>query len=102
MKLRRLRLIVVLVLSLLTASLVAEAQQAGKVWRIGYLSLAADVDPYKSRLTAFREGLQTLGYVEGEKVSIEQRYAAGRPERLPELAAELVRLKVDVLGAYHQ
>ncbi len=83
---------------LLAAPLAAEAQQTKKVWRIGFLSLNADIEePYKRWDAAFREGLRKLGYVEGDNVNIEQRYAAGRVERLSTLAAELVRLKVDVL-----
>ena len=83
--------------ALLAAPLAAWAQPAGKLWRIGYLSLGADVEPFRSRLAAFRQGLRKLGYMEGENIIIEQRHAAGRVERLRELAAELVRLKVDVL-----
>jgi len=80
---------------LLAAPLVAEAQQAANVTRIGYLShnLAAS-----SHLRdAFLQGLRELGYVEGRNVVIEYRYAEGKPERLPALAAELVALKVDVI-----
>ncbi len=81
---------------LLTVPLAAQAQQAGKVWRIGFVettspSLAA------STVDAFRQSLRTLGYVEGRNVTIEYRWAAGRIEQLPELAAELVRLPVDVI-----
>jgi len=84
--------------SLLAAPLVAEAQPARKVYRIGFLSLNSDLqEPYKRWDTAFREGLRKLGYVEGDNVTIEQRYAAGRVERLSTLGSELVRLKVDVL-----
>ena len=75
----------------------AEAQQTGKVWRIGFISLNSDTEPYKRWNAAFREGLRTLGYVEGDNVIIEQRYAAGQVERLATLAAELVSRKVDVL-----
>ena len=81
--------------TLLAAPLVAEAQQAANVARIGYLShnLAAS-----SHLRdAFLQGLRELGYVEGRNVVIEYRYAEGKPERLPALAAELVALKVDVI-----
>jgi putative ABC transport system substrate-binding protein len=79
---------------------VARAQQTGKVWRIGYLSLVSEkLDQERPWLAAFRDGLRQLGYVEGESVIIEQRYAAGQTERLPVLAAELVGLKVDVLVA---
>jgi ABC-type uncharacterized transport system substrate-binding protein len=88
-----------LVLPLLAGPFVAEAQPAGKVQRIGYLSLQrAEGD--KSWVAAFRQGLRELGYVEGQNVVIEQRHAAGRSDRLPELASELVRLKVDVLVVY--
>jgi putative ABC transport system substrate-binding protein len=76
------------------------AQQAGKIWRIGYLSLVSgELEQYKPWVAAFRDGLRELGYVEGENVMIEQRYAAGQVGRLPALAAELVRLKVDILVA---
>ncbi len=91
-----LRAVTVVVLALLAAPLAAEAQPARKVPRIGYLA-AGSVEIEKSWLAAFQQGLRDLGYVEGETIVIEQRYAAGRFERLPELAAELVRLKVDVL-----
>ena len=76
-----------------------EAQQpAGKVPRIGFLDSGSASDPLNAlRLDAFRQGLRSLGYVEGKNINIEYRYAEGRPERLPELAEELVRLKVDIL-----
>jgi putative ABC transport system substrate-binding protein len=79
------------------APLASWAQQAGKVWRIGLVSLNSEIEPYTRWHAAFREGLRTLGYVEGDNVVIEQRYAAGQLERISTLAAELVRLKVDVL-----
>jgi putative ABC transport system substrate-binding protein len=82
---------------LLAAPLAVEAQQTRKIWRIGFLSLNSDIQPYKRWHAAFREGLRKLGYVEGDNVIIEQRYAAGQVERLSTLAAQLVRLKVDVL-----
>ena len=89
--------IIVAVLLLVAAPLTAGAQQTGKVWRIGYLSLSSDTESYKRWLAAIREGLRNLGYVDGENIIIEQRYAAGQVDRLSTLAAELVRLKVDVL-----
>ena len=89
--------IVVAIQLLLTAPVTAEAQRTSKVWRIGYLSAASDVEPYKRWLAAFRERLQQSGYVEGNNTIIEQRYAGGRLERLPALATELVRLNVDIL-----
>jgi putative ABC transport system substrate-binding protein len=83
---------------LLALCLTAEAQQPKKVPRIGYLATGSA--SAVSRLTeAFREGLRELGYVEGKDIAIEYRYADGKAERLPDLAAELVRLKVDVLVA---
>ena len=77
---------------LLAAPLAAEAQQPGKVYRIGYLSTSSD-----SPVEAFRDGLRELGWVEGRDIVIDYRLAEGRPDRLPDLAAELVRLKVDVM-----
>jgi putative ABC transport system substrate-binding protein len=89
---------------LLAAPLAAEAQQAGKVYRIGYLSPSSPSDPERLAspfgergLAAFRQGLRELGYVEGQNFVIEHRWAEGKFERLPDLAAELVRLKVDVI-----
>ena len=82
----------------LAVPLAAEAQQPPRVPRIGYLSEArAEAKAEQSRVAAFQQGLRQLGYVEGKDIIVEQRHAAGRVERLPELAAELVRLKVDVL-----
>ncbi len=86
-------------LGLLGAPLAADAQQAGKVYRIGYLSVS-QVEFDRSWVGAFRDGLRTLGYVEGQNLAIEQRHAAGHSERLPELAAELLRLKIDILVVY--
>jgi putative ABC transport system substrate-binding protein len=74
----------------------ADAQQPGKVPRVGFLS-SRSPDAERTRLVAFQQGLQELGYLEGKNVLIEQRYAAGKFDRLPELAADLVRLKVDIL-----
>jgi putative tryptophan/tyrosine transport system substrate-binding protein len=83
---------------LLTAFLptVAEAQQAGKVPQIGLL-IASSPSAFAPRLDAFRQGLRELGYVEGKNIVIEPRHAEGKADRLPALAAELVRLKVDVI-----
>ena len=80
----------------LAAPLTAEAQQAGKVHRIGMLettSMALNA----ANIEAFRQGLRELGYVEGRNYIIEYRSADGRSERFPDLAAELVRQKVDVI-----
>jgi putative ABC transport system substrate-binding protein len=94
----RLALAMVLAAGLVGAPWLAEAQQpAGKVWRIGVLlSLyPADAEPPR----ALRQGLAMLGYIEGQNLTIEWRYAEGHDDRLPSLAAELVGLKVDVLVA---
>jgi putative ABC transport system substrate-binding protein len=81
---------------LLALCLSAEAQQPKKVPRIGYLSATSpSVNP--TRIEAFRQGLRELGYVEGKNIIIDWRYADGKLDRLRELAAELVRLKVDVI-----
>ena len=94
------RLALVFTLVLLAAPLAVEAQQPAKVFRIGYLGNVPPTDPAVSRLwDAFLQGLRELGYVEGQNIVIERRYAGGRYERLPALAAELVRLKVDVIVA---
>jgi putative ABC transport system substrate-binding protein len=85
-----------LTLSLLAAPLAAHAQSVAKAPRIGILNPAFDPHP---PLEAFRQGLRDLGYVEGHTIVLEYRFADGRFERLPELAAELVRLKVDVILA---
>jgi putative ABC transport system substrate-binding protein len=76
--------------------LVARAQQPGKVPRIGFLG-AASPSTFASRLEAIRLGLRDFGYIEGTNIIIEYRWAQGHYERLPELAAELVRSKVDLI-----
>ncbi len=82
------------VLSLLGAPLRVEAQPAAKVWRIGLLLTGAPPDP---GVEAFREGLHDLGYVEGQNVVLEYRWADGRPDRWHEFAAALVDAGVDVI-----
>ena len=74
----------------------AHAQQPTKVPRIGYLG-GTTAAAYAGRIEAFRQGLRELGYVEGKNIVIERRFAEGKPDRLSELAAELVRLKVDIV-----
>ena len=81
---------------LLALGVIAEAQQPTKVPRIGFLA-AASPSATPARIEAFRQGLRELGYVEGKNIVIEWRYAEGKLDRLPALAAELVRLKVDVI-----
>ncbi len=89
-------IVATLALVVLAAPLTADAQQLAKAARIGFLGTATAVPAY---IEAFRQGLRDLGYVEGQNITIEFREAGGRPERLPDLAAELLRLKVDVLVA---
>jgi putative ABC transport system substrate-binding protein len=74
----------------------AEAQQPKKVPRIGFLALTPP-SALSTRVEAFRQGLRELGYVEGKNISMEYRFAEGQSDRLPALAAELVRLNVDVI-----
>jgi putative ABC transport system substrate-binding protein len=83
-------------LSFFVAPLVLDAQPAGKVPRIGILRAGSPPDPF---VEAFRQGLRELGYAEGHSIKIEYRWAEGREERLPGLAADLVRLGVDVIVA---
>jgi len=85
-------------LLLLAAPLAAEAQPTGKVYRIGYLAIASPTASGPS-MDAFRQGLREFGWVEGQNVSIEYRFADGETARLPGLAAELVRLNVDLIFA---
>ena len=78
--------------------LAARGQQAAKVARLGFLSSAsASSSIYKKNFDALRAGLHELGYVEGQNLIIESRWAEDKYDRLAELAAELVRLKIDVL-----
>src|SRR5918999_3659943 len=79
----------------LTTSAV-EAQQTGKLWRIGFLS-SVSAKPSAHLWNGFLAGLQDFGYIEGKNVSIEARWAEGKADRLPSLATELVFLKVDVI-----
>src|SRR5215470_15158781 len=81
---------------LLTTSPPAEAQQPKKIARIGILSpfSASDTVPWHR---AFQQGLRERGWIEGQNIVIEYRYAEGKNNRLPDLAAELVRLEVDII-----
>ena len=74
----------------------AEAQQLKKVWRIGYVANVAAASD-SARADAIRVVLRELGYVEGQNIATEYRYTEGKRDRLPDLLAELVRLKVDVI-----
>jgi putative ABC transport system substrate-binding protein len=90
--------IYIIVLSAMLSALCvsAEAQQPKKVPRIGYVSATDPVDE-SSRAEAIRLALRELGYIEGQNIAFEYRYAEGKQDRYPELAAELVRLKVDII-----
>jgi putative ABC transport system substrate-binding protein len=87
----------ILAVGVLVAPLAAAAQPAAKVHRIGYLAMTSAIG--QRFLEPFRQRLRELGWVEGRNIAIESRFAEGRVDRLPGLAAELVRLKVDVLVA---
>jgi ABC-type uncharacterized transport system substrate-binding protein len=91
-----------LALCVLAVLLSAEAQPAEKVYRIGYLSIGSSPSTpgiYTRPLEGFRQQLRELGWVEGRNIAIEFRFADGRADRLPGLAEELVRLKVDIITA---
>jgi len=85
---------ILVVVVLLVVAVMTEAQQAKKVPRIGYLAASSSGENNEK---AFRQGLRELGYVEGQNIVIEWRFAQGKPDQVPRNAAELVRLKVDVI-----
>src|SRR5689334_1536736 len=92
-------LIGVVVGSFVAAPLASFAQQQGKIWRVGFLlynsaTPSLEADPLYG---TFRKGMRDRGYIEGKNLTIELRTAEGRSERLPEIAAELVRLKLDLI-----
>ena len=89
--------IVTLALGILLAPRASDGQAPTKVHRIGYLSQGSPLPEFASHLEAFRQGLRELGYVEGQNLVIEYRYAEGSEERLGDLAAEFVRLPVEVI-----
>ena len=74
----------------------AHAQQAGKIFRIGLLDIS-DASTSEVRLKTFWEEIRRLGWIEGKNIAIEYRFAEGKSDRFPELAADLVRLKVDLI-----
>jgi ABC-type uncharacterized transport system substrate-binding protein len=92
----RVPLVTLLAVFVLVVPPAGEAQAQAKVPRIGFLSVLS-ITNNPQDLDAFRQGLRELGYVEGQNIAIEYRFAEAKPERLPALAAELVRLKVDVI-----
>jgi putative ABC transport system substrate-binding protein len=83
----------------LVAPLVVEAQPTGSIHRIGYLGIASAIAPQRPVVEAFRQGLRELGWVEGQTITVDYRFAEGRFDLLPDLAAELVRLKVHIIAA---
>jgi putative ABC transport system substrate-binding protein len=85
-----------IVIALAMCGAVVQAQQPKSVPRIGYLSVLSPSSD-STRIEAFRQGLRELGYVEGQNIAIESRYADGKLDRLSDLVGELVRLKVDVI-----
>jgi len=87
---------ILMAVALLAVGVVAEAQQPKKVPRIGILT-SADLATESTRSEAIRLALRERGYIEGQNIAIEYRYAEGKRDRYPELAAELVRLKVDII-----
>src|SRR5262245_33833274 len=88
----------VFVAALFAVSIQAEAQQPKKVYRIGYLSVS-DAATELARSEAIQLALQERGYIKGQNIAFEYRYMEGKRDRLPELAADLVRLKVDIIVA---
>ncbi len=100
MRARAAWIILTLTLGILLAPLVVSAQPPGKVFRIGYLGNDPLTTPGPLAIwEVFVQGLREFGYVEGQNITIERRFSEGKYERLPDLAAELVRLKVDVIVA---
>ncbi len=85
-----------LIIAFLGAGAIAGAQQAGKIFRIGFLD-SSGASGMAVLIDAFRQELSKLGWIEGKNFTIEYRFAEGKNDRLPELAAELVRLKVDLI-----
>src|SRR5262245_62533380 len=89
--------VLILYAMLLALCLPAEAQQAGKVPRIGYVSATGDPPNPGPNVEGFRHGLRDFGYVEGKNIVVEYRYVEGKGDRNPSLVAELVQFEVDVL-----
>ena len=94
-------LLMTFVLAMLIVPLPVDAQQAGRLRRIGYLSFSSPPESSAdnaARVAAFRQGLHDFGWIEGQNIAIEYRWAAGKPDRLPALAEELVRLPVELIA----
>ena len=97
---RRDAVLALVALAAATGSRASLAQQPDKVWRVGFLSPQPRADPAVAQgIEAFLKGMRGLGFVEGKNLVVESRFADGKPERLPGMAAELVQLKVDVVVA---
>src|SRR5215510_6646543 len=101
MRLSALGFLVTCALGLLWIPLVATAQPAGKVWRLGVLTagVAPSTSAAERRQSPFWQAMHELGWVEGQNITVERRFAEGHDERLAVLAAELVQLKVDLIVA---
>src|SRR5881396_2924024 len=97
MRLRTVGAILALLLGIVAAPVIGEAQRSGAIPRLGYLILSPLAEPPSAEREAFLAGLRDLGYVEGRNIAIEYRSAAWNRELLPDLAAELVAQKVDVI-----
>jgi putative tryptophan/tyrosine transport system substrate-binding protein len=96
LKLKKFVLLPILVVAMLAVGAMAQAQQTGKIFRIGFLD-GSTASGMAGLLDAFRQELNKLGWIDGKNITIEYRFGEQKNERLPELAAELVRLKVDVI-----
>jgi putative tryptophan/tyrosine transport system substrate-binding protein len=94
---RLIGLAVVLALGLILVPVASEAQQPAKLYRLGYLFEGGQLNQVSPQVMAFEGTLRELGYVEGRNLVIDRRYAEFKHDRLPELAADLVRLKPDVI-----
>ena len=94
---KKMTLLALCAIPLALCSSAAQAQQSGKISRIGYVRVVGVPSIPGPNVEAFRQGLKDLGYVEGKNILTEFRYAEGKPDRVPSLVAELVRLKVDIL-----
>src|SRR5215510_5329993 len=90
------RLVGIVTLVLLAIATFAEAQQPKKIPRIGFVTGSGEPNNPEPNVEAFRQGLQSLGYIEGKNIFVEYRYPEGKVDRIPSLVAELVQLKVDV------
>ncbi len=100
MRIRTIGPIVTLVLGLLAAPLLADAQQAGKIYRIGYLLVASSRHKSRPSHKGFLQELRKYGFVAGDNLVVEYRFADGKRDRLPDLATELVQSGVDVIFTF--